>query len=113
MKEKKGKYRKFMFEEGNFDEWLEDQFKKISEEEYKCEISNLDQAKKELDRISKNLGCLPQNYIKHFKRHLKSMKINYIKTHDMPKEQLYNHISNLSFIIKKLKEKQNEDNKCD
>ena len=112
MKGWKRKVRKFVFEEGNFDDWLEDQIEKISKEEYKYKISNLDQAKKELVRISKNLDCLPQSYIKHFKYHLKSIKKNYIKTHNMSKEWLYNHVSDLSIIINKLKEKQNENNKC-
>lgn len=112
MKEWKRRLRKFVCEEGNFDDWLNDQIEKISEDDNKCEISNLDQLKKELNKISKNLDCLPQNYVKHFKQHLKDIRKNHIKSHYMSKEQLYNHVSNLSLIIKKLKEKQNENYKC-
>lgn len=111
MKEKERKWRKFMFEEGNFDDWLKDQIKKYQKNNDKCEILNLDQAKKELDIISKNIDCLPQNYIKHFKQYLKDIKNNF-KSHYIPKDRLCNHISGLSVIVNKLKEKQNENNKC-
>ena len=42
MKEKEIKFRKSMFEEGNFDYWLSDQIKKVSEDNIKYEILNLD-----------------------------------------------------------------------
>lgn len=112
MKEWKRRLRKFVCEEGNFDDWLNDQIEKISEDDNKCEISNLDQLKKELNKISESLDYLPQNYIKHFKQHLKDIRKNYIKNHRMPREQLYNHVYNLELMIKKLKEKQNENYKC-
>ena len=111
MKEKERKFRKSMFEEGNFDYWLSDQIKKVSENNIKYEILNLDQAKKELNRISKNLDYLPQNYIKHFKQHLKDIKKDYIRNHCTPKEEMCRYISKLSKIIIKLKENQNESNK--
>lgn len=111
MKGKKRKYRKFMFEEGNFDYWLSDQIKKVSEDNIKCEILNLDQAKKELNRISKSIDYLPQNYIKHFKQHLKDIKSDYIKNHCMQKEIIYSYVSSLSAIINKLKGDKNENNK--
>ena len=111
MKEKERKFRKSMFEEGNFDYWLSDQRKKVPEDNIKYEILNLDQAKKELNKIYKNLDCLSQNYVKYFKQHLKFIRRYYIKDHGMPKDIIFGYVSNLSAVIKKLKENKNESNK--